>query len=119
MKIAFLTAGGMAPCLSASIGRLIKNYSEVGSTIEMMGYLNGYKWLLLGKSISFSQNVIDRAEILYQYGGSPIGNSRVRLSNIDDCIKTREETYQRCSKWGWCCWTIGLYNYPSMSFVVI
>ena len=28
MKVAFLTAGGIAPCLSASIGRLIKNYSE-------------------------------------------------------------------------------------------
>jgi len=28
MKVAFLTAGGIAPCLSASIGRLICNYTE-------------------------------------------------------------------------------------------
>ena len=26
MKIAFLTSGGIAPCLSASIGRLTENY---------------------------------------------------------------------------------------------
>ncbi len=87
MKVAFLTAGGIAPCLSAAIGRLINNYSEEDSTVEMMGYLHGYKGLLSGKSILVSQAVINGSEILYQYGGSPIGNSRVKLSNVDDCIK--------------------------------
>ena len=87
MKVSFLTSGGIAPCLSASIGKLIKNYSKEDSTVEMMGYINGFKGLLSGNSIPVHQDVIDRAEILYQFGGSPIGNSRVRLSNIDDCIK--------------------------------
>ena len=88
MKVAFLTAGGIAPCLSACIGRLIKDYSEADSAIEMMGYLHGYKGLLSGKLIPITQNVIEGAEILYQFGGSPIGNSRVKLSNVDDCIKS-------------------------------
>ena len=88
MKVAFLTAGGIAPCISAAIGRLIKNYSEEDSTVEMMGYLHGYKGLLSGKFISITQDVIEGAEILYQFGGSPIGNSRVKLSNVDDCIKS-------------------------------
>jgi len=87
MKIAFLTAGGIAPCLSASIGRLICNYSEHESNVEMLGYLNGYKGLLTGKSISIDDDAIDSAEILYEYGGSPIGNSRVKLINADDCIE--------------------------------
>ena len=87
MKVAFLTAGGIAPCLSASIGRLICNYSEYESNVEMMGYLNGYKGLLTGKSISIDDDAIDSAEILYEYGGSPIGNSRVKLINADDCIE--------------------------------
>ena len=87
MKVSFLTAGGIAPCLSASIGRLIKKYSEADSSIEMIGYLNGYKGLLSGNSIPISKDAIDGAEILYQFGGSPLGNSRVKLSNIDDCIK--------------------------------
>ena len=87
MKVAFLTAGGNAPCLAASIVRLIKNYSEADPAIEMIGYLHGYKGLLSGKFITISKDVIDAAEILYEFGGSPIGNSRVKLSNIDDCIK--------------------------------
>jgi len=65
MKVAFLTAGGIAPCLAASIGRLICNYSEHKSNIEMMGYLYGYKGLLTGKSISFDEDAVAHAEILY------------------------------------------------------
>ena len=86
MKVAFLTAGGIAPCLSASIGRLIQNYSEEDPSVKMIGYLNGYKGLLLGKSITISKEVIAGAELLYKFGGSPIGNSRVKLSNHKDCI---------------------------------
>ena len=42
MKIAFLTAGGIAPCLSASIGGLIDSYNQLAPDPELMGYLNGY-----------------------------------------------------------------------------
>jgi len=87
MKVAFLTAGGIAPCLSASLGRLIKNYSQKVADVTMVGYLHGYKGLLMGHSISIGTDVIDQAEILYEYGGSPIGNSRVKLTNVDDCVK--------------------------------
>ena len=62
MKVAFLTAGGIAPCLSASIGRLIRNYSDQGSNIQMMAYLHGYKGLLTDKSINIDQNIIDNAK---------------------------------------------------------
>ena len=89
MKVAFLTAGGIAPCLSASIGRLINNYAIKDSSIEMIGYLHGFKGLLLGDSISIPQSAIDSSEVLYDFGGSPIGNSRVKLSNIDDCTKNQ------------------------------
>ena len=87
MKVAFLTAGGIAPCLSASIGRLIWNYSGKDIDVEMIGYLYGYKGLLTGKSISISQDVMDNSEVLYEFGGSPFGNSRVKLTNADDCVK--------------------------------
>ncbi len=53
MKIAFLTSGGIAPCLSASIGRLTENYLRDYPDSEIIGYLNGYKGLLLGNSINF------------------------------------------------------------------
>ncbi len=89
MKIAFLTAGGIAPCLSSSIGRLISNYSYQFPNAEMIGYLYGYKGLLTGNSIKITEKVKRNAEILYKFGGSPLGNSRVKLTNIDDCIKNR------------------------------
>ena len=87
MKVAFLTAGGIAPCLSASLGRLIRNYSDKDKCVTMVGYLHGYKGLLIGHSISIGSDAINQAEILYEYGGSPIGNSRVKLTNVDDCVK--------------------------------
>ena len=87
MKIAFLTAGGIAPCLSASIGALIEEYNNLAPNAELMGYLNGYRGLLLGKSITIPETVKSNVKILYEFGGSPIGNSRVKLTNVDDCVK--------------------------------
>ena len=87
MKIAFLTAGGIAPCLSSSIGALIESYNNLVPEAEMIGYLNGYRGLLQGKSLRFPEEVKTNYPILYDFGGSPIGNSRVKLTNIDDCVK--------------------------------
>ncbi len=86
-RIAILTAGGLAPCLSSAIGRLIKNYNELLPEAEIIGYLHGYKGLLLGESLIVSEEVRKNHEILYEYGGSVFGNSRVKLSNVKDCLK--------------------------------
>ena len=40
-KVAFLTAGGLAPCLSSSIGFLIDEYTKKAPNVEMIGYVNG------------------------------------------------------------------------------
>ena len=87
MKIAFLTAGGIAPCLSASIGGLIESYNSLAPDAELVGYLNGYKGLLSGQSISIPESVKKNFHILNSFGGSPIGNSRVKLTNIENCIE--------------------------------
>ena len=86
MKIAFLTSGGIAPCLSASIGRLTENYLKNYPNAEIIGYLNGYKGLLLGNSISFPKTLKGKTDLFYNFGGSPIGNSRVKLKNTEDCV---------------------------------
>ena len=86
MRVAFLTAGGIAPCLSASIGYLIQFYSDIRNDISFIGYLNGYKGLLTGNSINFPNGIKDNALELLNYGGSPIGNSRVKLTNVLDCV---------------------------------
>ena len=86
-KVAILTAGGLAPCLSSAIGALIERYTEIDPSIEIICYKGGYKGLLLGDSITVTPEIRARAHILHSYGGSPIGNSRVKLTNIKDCVK--------------------------------
>jgi len=87
MKVAFLTAGGIAPCLSSSLGHFIKTYHDKNPKIELIAYKNGYKGLLLGDYISIDDEIRKNATKLYAFGGSPIGNSRVKLTNVKDCVK--------------------------------
>ena len=86
-KVAILTAGGLAPCLSAAVGELIQQYTEASPDTEIICYRSGYKGLLQGDSIQVTPDMRAQAGILRRYGGSPIGNSRVRLTNVDDCVK--------------------------------
>ena len=86
-KVALLTAGGLAPCLSTAVGRLIERYTEVSPETEIIAYIGGYKGLLLGDSITVTPEIRENAAILYKHGGSPIGNSRVKLTNVKDCEK--------------------------------
>ena len=107
MKIAFLTSGGNAPCLNSSIGRLLFKFSQISKNsssqissssndISAIGYLNGFSGLLKGKHIDLPlifnqerQEDLSNLEInpFYKLGGSLIGNSRTKLTNIQDCIK--------------------------------
>jgi len=86
-KVAFLTAGGLAPCLSSALAALIERYTEVAPEVELIAYTSGYKGLLLGESIPVTAEVRANAAVLYKHGGSPIGNSRVKLTNVKDCVK--------------------------------
>jgi len=86
-KVAILTAGGLAPCLSSAIGGLIERYTELYPMVEIICYLGGYKGLLLGDSIKVNQETRAEASGLHLHGGSAVGNSRVKLTNIKDCIK--------------------------------
>ncbi|MBK7982944.1 MAG: pyrophosphate--fructose-6-phosphate 1-phosphotransferase [Candidatus Competibacteraceae bacterium] len=86
-KVAILTAGGLAPCLSSAIGGLIERYTEIDPSIEIICYRSGYKGLLLGDSYKVTPEIREKAGLLHSFGGSPIGNSRVKLTNVKDCIK--------------------------------
>jgi diphosphate-dependent phosphofructokinase len=86
-KIALLTAGGLAPCLSSAVGGLIERYSEILPDAEIIGYLAGYRGLLQGNSIAVGPEARKGASILHRHGGSPLGNSRVKLTNVKDCVK--------------------------------
>lgn len=86
-KVAMLTAGGLAPCLSSAVGGLIETYTAVAPDVEIIAYLNGYAGLLTGKFVKVTDEVRATAGRLHAFGGSPIGNSRVKLTNVEDCVK--------------------------------
>lgn len=86
-KVAILTAGGLAPCLNSALGSLIQRYTEIDPAIEIICYRSGYKGLLLGDSYLVTPKIRANAGIFQKFGGSAIGNSRVKLTNVGDCIK--------------------------------
>ena len=86
-KAALLTAGGLAPCLSSAVGGLIGRYSDVAPDVEIIAYRSGYQGVLLGDSIAITRDMREKSHLLHRHGGSPIGNSRVKLTNAADCVK--------------------------------
>src|SRR5690349_1649135 len=87
VKVAMLTAGGLAPCLSAAVGGLIERYSSLAPDAEIIGYRYGYHGLLIGDSVPVTAEIRKYAHQLLAEGGSPIGNSRVKLTNAADLVK--------------------------------
>lgn len=85
-RIGILTAGGMAPCLSSAIGCLLQEYTRLSPATEIICYRYGYAGLLRGDSFQVTQAMRDGAQRLLAFGGSVIGNSRVKLTNAEDCI---------------------------------
>ena len=86
-KVALLTAGGFAPCLSSAIAGLVRRYTEVSPETTIIGYRYGYEGLLKGDSIEFPPEVRAHYDRLFAFGGSPIGNSRVKLTNAADLVR--------------------------------
>ena len=70
MNIAFLTAGGIAPCLSSSIVSIIKNYNKLNKEYKFIGTrikMNKPKIVNFnGKEIKYYyKNVVTRYEKYY------------------------------------------------------
>jgi hypothetical protein len=87
VNVAMMTSGGLAPCLSSSVSLLAKYWVEAyragkisGLTLRM--YKDGYKGVLIGDSFIVPETEWDGMEVLNFIGGSPIGNSRVKVRKI-------------------------------------
>ncbi|HLS03899.1 MAG TPA: pyrophosphate--fructose-6-phosphate 1-phosphotransferase [Actinomycetales bacterium] len=86
-RVAMLTAGGFAPCLSTAVSGLIERYSQVAPDAELIAYQHGYHGLLTGNYVKIDDEARKNAAILKRFGGSPIGNSRVKLTNAKDLVE--------------------------------
>jgi 6-phosphofructokinase len=85
VNVGMMTSGGLAPCLSSSIAQLTKYWIEAlkegkisGLTLRM--YVDGYAGILTGNSFVVPESEWTNLEKLNFLGGSPIGNSRVKVS---------------------------------------
>jgi len=92
ITVGMLTSGGLAPCLASSVAHLIHFWSEAKkagkiSDLSIRLYRDGYKGLLIGDSFEVSEDLWESCSALHDCGGSPIGNSRVKLTNVKDCIE--------------------------------
>ena len=85
--VALLTSGGLAPCLSSAVGALIEEYTRVAPDVRIIGYLDGYAGLLTGRHVEITDEVRATATRLHVFGGSPLGNSRVKLTNAADAAR--------------------------------
>jgi 6-phosphofructokinase len=84
MKVAMMTSGGLAPCLSASIAQLVKYWSAALkdgkiASLSIRFYRDGYKGVLIGDSFLLDEGLWEECDALNYLGGSPIGNSRVKV----------------------------------------
>lgn len=91
VNVALMTSGGLAPCLSSSVAHLIRFWSDALKAEKISGlsircYRDGYKGVLIGDSFVVPEEEYENIEVLHSLGGSPIGNSRVKLTNVKDCI---------------------------------
>jgi hypothetical protein len=87
VNVAMMTSGGLAPCLSCSIAQLahywvdaLKNGEIAGLTLRM--YKDGYKGVLIGDSFIVPEEEWSGLDALNFIGGSPIGNSRVKVTMV-------------------------------------
>lgn len=84
VNVGFMTSGGLAPCLSSSIASLAHYWVEALKKGEITGlefrmYKDGYKGVLTGDSFLVPESEWASLEALNFLGGSPIGNSRVKV----------------------------------------
>ncbi|MDR2253736.1 MAG: pyrophosphate--fructose-6-phosphate 1-phosphotransferase [Bifidobacteriaceae bacterium] len=86
-RVAILTAGGFAPCLSSAVGGLTQRYTDLAPATEILIYQYGYLGLLTGQSYLVNEEGRAKAAVLHRFGGSPIGNSRVKLTNAADLAR--------------------------------
>ena len=85
--VAVLTSGGLAPGLSSTVVSLVEHWMLHDPDTEVLGYRHGYAGLLTGDALWFGPEIRRHLHQLHDLGGSPLGSSRVRLTNQIDCAR--------------------------------
>ncbi|EJK62818.1 hypothetical protein THAOC_16559 [Thalassiosira oceanica] len=84
VNVGMMTSGGLAPCLASSVAYLVEFWTAALKAGEISGltlrmYVDGYKGVLTGDSGVVPPEAYGECGRLHDIGGSPIGNSRVKV----------------------------------------
>ena len=88
-RVALLTAGGFAPCLSSAVGGLIERYNEIDPSVEIIAYQNGYHGLLTGNYVLVDEEArkhaaeqlrTDGVDVLHTIGGDDTNTTAADLA---------------------------------------
>lgn len=85
--VGILTSGGLAPGLSSTVASLVQHWMLHDPETDVIGYRFGFSGLLQGDSLWFGPEIRRHLERLHDFGGTPLGSSRVKLTNTEDCIR--------------------------------
>lgn len=84
-RVGILTSGGLAPCLSSAVASLVEEWDRHDPSVGIIGYRSGYAGVLTGESVDIDADIRRGIHKAHNIGGSPLGNSRVKLANAADC----------------------------------
>ncbi len=92
-RLALLVGGGPAPGLNGVISSVTIEAIESG--IEVIGFQDGFKWLVKGDGTHFRKLLIDDVKGIYPRGGSVLGTSRTNPAKSDEHMRNVLETLRK------------------------
>ena len=84
-RLALLVGGGPAPGLNGVISSVTIEAIESG--IEVIGFQDGFKWLVKGDATHYRKLLIDDVKGIYPRGGSVLGTSRTNPAKSDEHMR--------------------------------
>jgi 6-phosphofructokinase len=92
-RLALLVGGGPAPGLNGVISSVTIAAVEQG--IEVIGFQDGFKWLVKGDATHLRKLTIEEVKGIYPRGGSVLGTSRTNPAKSDEHMRNVLETLRK------------------------
>ena len=92
-RLALLVGGGPAPGLNGVISSVTIEAVEQG--VEVIGFQDGFKWLVKGDATHFRKLMIEDVKGIYSRGGSVLGTSRTNPAKSDEHMRNVLETFRK------------------------
>ena len=92
-RLALLVGGGPAPGLNGVISSVTIEAIESG--IEVIGFQDGFKWLVQADATHFRKLLIDDVKGIYPRGGSVLGTSRTNPAKSEEHMRNVLDTLRK------------------------